>query len=139
MDNNNFTKPALAVINALTIAVITGYLTTEYLIPFIKRKFILSNTLKTKLQLEENIQLNKYEAEIAENAIHPSEIKTRFSGNNKCLILSFLILSDIGGHEEIIKNLKNNLNAILHQPKGKGKLLQAPMGILLYGPPGCGM
>ena len=55
------------------------------------------------------------------------------------LILSYLILSDIGGHEEIIKNLKKNLNAILHQPKGKGKLLQAPMGILLYGPPGCGM
>ena len=72
--------------------------------------------------MEENIQLNKYEAEIAENAIHPSEITTRFQ--------------DIGGHVEVINTLKKNLSAILHQPTSK--LLKAPMGILLYGPPGCG-
>lgn len=54
------------------------------------------------------------------------------------IVISNLSDLDIGGHEEIIKSLKKNLNAILHQPKGKGKLLQAPMGILLYGPPGCG-
>lgn len=72
--------------------------------------------------MEESIQLNPYEAEIAENAVHPSEINTKFS--------------DIGGHEEIISNLKKNLTTILNQPKGK--LLTAPMGILLYGPPGCG-
>lgn len=80
MDNNNFTKPALAVINALTIAVITGYLTTEYLIPYFKRRLLLTSTLKSKLQLEQNIQLNKYEAEIAENVIHPSEMTINFSG-----------------------------------------------------------
>lgn len=51
MDNNNFSKPALAVINAITLAVITGYLTTEYVFPYIKRKFFLSNILKTKLQV----------------------------------------------------------------------------------------
>lgn len=32
--------------------------------------------------------------------------------------------------------MKRNLSAILSQPKGK--LLKSPMGILLYGPPGCG-
>lgn len=48
----------------------------------------------------------------------------------------YLFEKDIGGHEEIIANLKKNLNTILHQPKSK--LIQAPMGILLYGPPGCG-
>lgn len=51
MDDNNFYKPALAVINAITIAVITGYLTTEYLVPYFKRKFLLSSSLKTKLQV----------------------------------------------------------------------------------------
>lgn len=51
------------------------------------------------------------------------------------LFAIFTIL-DIGGHTEVISNLKKNLSAILHQPKGK--LLKAPMGILLYGPPGCG-
>ena len=52
MDDNNFSKPAFAIINALTLAVITGYLTTEYLLPYIKRKLFLSNTLKTKLQVK---------------------------------------------------------------------------------------
>lgn len=47
-----------------------------------------------------------------------------------------MLYKDIGGHEEIIGNLKKNLTTILNQPKGK--LLKAPMGILLYGPPGCG-
>ncbi len=47
--------------------------------------------------------------------------------------LSFV---DIGGEEELIENLRRNLATMLHPPKGK--LLQAPMGILLYGPPGCG-
>lgn len=51
MDGNNFSKPALAIINALSIVVITGYLTTEYVIPYVKRRFFLSNTLKTKLQV----------------------------------------------------------------------------------------
>lgn len=57
MDDNNFSKPAFAIINALTIAVITGYLTTEYLIPYIKRKFFLSNALKTKLQVSKYLSL----------------------------------------------------------------------------------
>lgn len=95
MDNNNFAKPALAVINALTIAVITGYLTTEYLIPYVKRKFLLTNTLKTKLQLQENIQLNKYEAEIAENAIHPSEISTHFSGTGNLFKYRLVLILQI--------------------------------------------
>lgn len=51
MDGNNFSKPVFAVINALTIAVITGYLTTEYVLPYVKRRFFLSNSLKTKLQV----------------------------------------------------------------------------------------
>lgn len=51
MDDNNFTKPAFAVINAITLAVITGYLATEYLLPYVKRKFFLSSSLKTKLQV----------------------------------------------------------------------------------------
>ena len=46
------------------------------------------------------------------------------------------IVIDIGGAEEVIQSLRRNLSTMLHPPKGK--LLQAPMGILLYGPPGCG-
>lgn len=55
MDGNNFSKPAFAIINAFTIAIITGYLTTEYVIPYVKRIFFLSNSLKTKLQVSRNI------------------------------------------------------------------------------------
>ena len=51
MEGNNFSKSAFAVINAITIAVITGYLTTEYVLPYVKRRFFLSNSLKTKLQV----------------------------------------------------------------------------------------
>ena len=51
-------------------------------------------------------------------------------------VLQVCFSLDIGGHEEIIGNLKKNLTTIINQPKGK--LLKGPMGILLYGPPGCG-
>lgn len=87
--------------------------------------------------------MNKYEAEIAETALHPSEISTKFSGqspyqSNAHSFIFFFVMSflDIGGHEEVIAVLKRNLTTVLSQPKEK--LLQAPIGILLYGPPGCG-
>lgn len=74
--------------------------------------------------------LNKYEEEIAHCTVHPSEINASFA--------------EVGGHEEVIEELKLNISAILN-PKMKeswhfsdSKLFQAPTGILLYGPPGCG-
>ena len=57
MEGNNFSKSAFAVINAITIAVITGYLTTEYVLPYVKRRFFLSNSLKTKLQVRKQFRI----------------------------------------------------------------------------------
>ena len=57
MEGNNFSKSAFAVINAITIAVITGYLTTEYVLPYVKRRFFLSNSLKTKLQVRNQFRI----------------------------------------------------------------------------------
>lgn len=75
------------------------------------------------------MSLNRYEEEIAYNAVHPSEIQTSFE--------------EVGGHEEVVEELKLNISAMLKSPDMPGsfassKLFQAPKGILLYGPPGCG-
>ncbi len=51
MDDNQFSRQALAIVNALGIAVITGYFAAEYVYPYFKRRFFLSNTLKHKLQV----------------------------------------------------------------------------------------
>lgn len=52
MDDNQFAKQALAVVNAVGIAVITGYFAAEYVFPYLKRRFFLSNSLKQKLQVK---------------------------------------------------------------------------------------
>ncbi len=57
MDDNQFTRQALAVVNAVGIAVITGYFATEYVFPYLKRRFFLSNSLKQKLQVRLNCKL----------------------------------------------------------------------------------
>lgn len=51
MDDNQFSRQALAIVNALGLAVITGYFTAEYVYPYFKRRFFLSSSLKHKLQV----------------------------------------------------------------------------------------
>ncbi len=115
-----------------TIVTTVGYCTVEYVWPFIKRKFFTTNAIQQRLQLTRPLSLNKYEEDIAvSGAVHPSDIKSSFD--------------DIGGHEQVIKELVGNLSAMLNPEDdpilahlAKSRLYQPPSGILLYGPPGCG-
>lgn len=76
---------------------------------------------------KEKIKLNEYEEIIATELILPDELAVSFN--------------DIGGMEEIVKNVKENILFPLQFPnifKGGSGLLSPPRGVLLSGPPGCG-
>ena len=122
MSDDNLSRNVFAIVNAVSFAVALGYLTTEYIIPYMKRRFFLPNALARKLGLKGAIHLNAYEAELVNFVVDSSDIRTRFN--------------DIGGNEEAISSLQKNL-AVMMQPQ-KPNRLRPPMGILLYGPPGCG-
>ncbi|KAK9247558.1 P-loop containing nucleoside triphosphate hydrolase protein [Lipomyces tetrasporus] len=71
--------------------------------------------------------LNEHELLIMAEVIAPEDINVRFE--------------DIGGLEEIIGDLRESVLYPLTMPSfftNNSPLLQAPTGVLLYGPPGCG-
>lgn len=69
--------------------------------------------------------MTRYEEELAYGAIHPSEISTSFA--------------DIGGNVEAIRRLRQVTDLLLTKSSLRSsRLFQAPSGVLLYGPPGCG-
>lgn len=85
--------------------------------------------------MDHRISLNKYEEDLAYGTLHPSEITA--------------CLEDIGGHEEVLRRLRQITNLLLLSGQGGegerpilpgtgSRLFAAPTGILLYGPPGCG-
>lgn len=114
-------------LNVVSAAVLTGYVASEYLIPYVRRKWAKYSLIREKLQLDKSITLNRYEEDVACGAVHPTEIDTGFE--------------DVGGLEEVIGNLQLNIQALISMSSGSGrrsKLLRAPTGVLLYGPPGCG-
>ncbi|AOA65336.1 Protein involved in mitochondria proteins sorting [Komagataella phaffii CBS 7435] len=74
-----------------------------------------------------NLDLNDYEKVVLSSVITPSEINVGFD--------------DIGGLEPIIDDLRESVLVPLNHPElfnQYSQLLQAPKGVLLYGPPGCG-
>ncbi|KAA1472204.1 ATPase [Dentipellis sp. KUC8613] len=73
------------------------------------------------------LKLDEYEKTIASEIIHPDDIDVSFN--------------DIGGLEHIISSLQESVIYPLVYPNlftTSSKLLTAPKGVLLYGPPGCG-
>ena len=81
------------------------------------------NYRKERLRL---LNLNKYEAMLANDVIFPEEVDSN--------------LSDIGGMQNIITIIKEKvLFPLSHQYLySHSRILQRPTGILLYGPPGTG-
>ncbi|KAG7878056.1 hypothetical protein KL905_004530 [Ogataea polymorpha] len=90
---------------------------------------------KAKLSLEKlkranpglNLELSEYEKVILNSVIPPDEIGVSFE--------------DIGGLDNIISDLQESVILPLTCPDlftQYASLLQAPKGVLLYGPPGCG-
>lgn len=73
-----------------------------------------------------NIELNSYEKTILSSVITAEDIDTTFK--------------DIGGLDPIISDLHESVVYPLMLPElyENNPLLQAPSGVLLYGPPGCG-
>ncbi|CCD24707.1 protein-degrading AAA family ATPase MSP1 NDAI_0D03930 [Naumovozyma dairenensis CBS 421] len=73
-----------------------------------------------------NLELNAYEQSILASVITPEEINITFE--------------DIGGLDHIVSELNESVIYPLTMPElyTNGSLLQAPSGVLLYGPPGCG-
>ncbi|CEP20888.1 Protein MSP1 AltName: Full=TAT-binding homolog 4 [Cyberlindnera jadinii] len=72
------------------------------------------------------LELNDYENAVLASVVTPFEIDVKFE--------------DIGGLEPIIDELRESVLYPLTLPElfTQSSLLQAPKGVLLYGPPGCG-
>ena len=73
----------------------------------------------------ENKKLNHYEELIASEVTFPEDIDTTFS--------------DIGGLDSVIGNLRETVLLPLCHSAFFSRQLSPPKGVLLYGPPGCGM
>lgn len=90
-----------------------------------KAKLSLDKLKQSNPHLE--FEMNEYERAVMASVIVPSEMKTTFQ--------------DIGGLDAIIDELRESVIYPLTTPQlftQYSSLLQAPKGVLLYGPPGCG-
>lgn len=110
--------------NLASAVALTGYVAVEYIYPYLKRRLNTHTIIRDKLQLSHSISLNRYEEDIACGAVHPSEIEEGFG--------------DVGGLEDVIRTLQTNIEAMMKEGMAKTRLLRAPTGVLLHGPPGCG-
>ncbi|GIK07841.1 hypothetical protein Aspvir_003510 [Aspergillus viridinutans] len=82
---------------------------------------------KARRQRRGDLVLNQYEQAIAMDVVAPDDIHVSFE--------------DIGGLDDIIEELKESVIYPLTMPhlySSTSSLLNAPSGVLLYGPPGCG-
>ncbi|ODV82864.1 hypothetical protein CANARDRAFT_10154 [[Candida] arabinofermentans NRRL YB-2248] len=92
-----------------------------------KKAKISLQKLKKNIPELNNLELNPYEEMILSSVIPPDEIKVSFN--------------DIGGLDDIADELQESVILPLTSPQlfeQYSDLLQAPKGVLLYGPPGCG-
>ncbi|KAF4212438.1 hypothetical protein CNMCM8980_002764 [Aspergillus fumigatiaffinis] len=82
---------------------------------------------KARRERRGDLVLNQYEQAIAMDVVAPDDIHVSFE--------------DIGGLDDIIEELKESVIYPLTMPhlySSTSSLLNAPSGVLLYGPPGCG-
>ena len=110
------------VINLVGIAAVTGYLASEYIYPWIRRRWS-SSRLAGRLG-RPGLVLTEYEEAMAEGLVLPGDLQDE----------------PIGGLKDLIDTLESNLHLLdLQSTAGPfAGLLDPPIGILLYGPPGCG-
>ena len=119
------------VLNLVSLAVLSGYLTVEYVVPYLKKKnwFGLGSS-QTKSILDKlgmkGLNLSSYEADLLSGVMLPEDIDYS--------------LEDIGGLEEQKRELIKNLafGRFNRSSSSLERLISSPTGILLYGPPGCG-
>ena len=88
------------------------------------------------------LKLNEHERTIMNEVVMPDDIKIKFSstvGRVSRLLCTNGTL-DIGGLDHIIAHVKESILFPLKHPDLFGnELLRPPKGVLLYGPPDCGM
>ncbi|KAJ3338424.1 hypothetical protein HDU93_009520 [Gonapodya sp. JEL0774] len=91
-----------------------------------ERKKGASDVSKIFKRLGVSPELNEHESTIAQEVIHPDDIPVTFA--------------NIAGLDDYIQDLRESVIFPLLHPQlfARSSLLQAPKGVLLYGPPGCG-
>ncbi|KAI9655433.1 MAG: hypothetical protein M1831_004848 [Alyxoria varia] len=94
--------------------------------PSLSRRFLKSKSHKRR-RSPESLELTPYEETIASEVIHPGSIPVSFA--------------DVGGLDDIISDLQETVIFPLTMPElysHSSSLINAPTGVLLFGPPGCG-
>ncbi|TRY63915.1 hypothetical protein TCAL_05594 [Tigriopus californicus] len=130
---NDMRGELISLVVRATVASVLGYYTMKFvydtLDPTRKQKLKAEEKAKRLLQslgINPAIQLNEHELMIASNLVVPSQITTSWQ--------------DIAGLEDVIQELRETvILPIQKRDLFRGsQLTQAPKGVLLHGPPGCG-
>lgn len=112
-------------LNILGLSLMTSYLTLEYFVPFVQRKWSAWNFIRRHLGLPMRVSLTRHEEEIASAAAVDADALVPNIQNDE----------QIAGLDSLICELEANIR-LASAPTSKA--LRSPQGILLYGPPGCG-
>eukprot|EP00052_Salpingoeca_macrocollata_P008257 m.65596 g.65596 ORF g.65596 m.65596 type:complete len:354 (-) comp16503_c0_seq1:164-1225(-) len=109
-----------------------GYLLLRWLVKRLdpqwkKKEEASEKSKKVLLRLGKDVKLDEYESVIAADVVDPDAIAEGWE--------------DIGGLDNIVAALKESVVLPFSRPdifNGASNLLRPPLGILMYGPPGCG-
>lgn len=118
----------VSLIGALSATVYAGKYIADIFDPSKRKTMEASKYVKRLLRIlgKENIRLTEHEIQLACSLVNPADVTITWD--------------DIGGLNEVAESLREAVVWPLRHRKifGTSSMLQAPKGILLHGPPGCG-
>lgn len=122
----------MLVLNLLGVSLVTGYIATEFVYPYVKRKWFARYALHSRLGLPASISLTRYEEELVASSLILPPTTNQIQDSEK------VFFRKVGGHAAIIDKIERNVLMQKDGVRRKGLAAKAPSGILFYGPPGCG-